>query len=151
MRRLKMVLKYCSALLALLCAVLWVATGRLYVGYIGDRTGLAIFAGQIEYSHETANGGMPFNYAGREGWHTDISRTWEWRNGFEHFPPIRGMGTREVYYIPVWWFSAATAALAAVLWWRLRTPARTADLICSTCGYSLKGIGPGSACPECGK
>ncbi len=49
------------------------------------------------------------------------------------------------------WIPTLLTAIPSVLLWRahLRRRRRAGD--CPVCGYSLAGLAPGAACPECGR
>ncbi len=54
----------------------------------------------------------------------------------------------DVFWLPAWWPPMIVAPLAAFAWWRaIKAPAPGH---CPRCGYSLAGLAPRSACPECG-
>lgn len=144
--------KWGGAALCLGLIALWVASAWLYVGYIGYSAGLAVFAGQVEVSYETGSGGLPFNYAGRIGWHVVLSREVQFRLGFEYFaplPPSAAQATRAVCYIPVWSLALLTLMPTSIAWWRDRAARKALRGRCE-CGYARAGLPPGAPCPECG-
>lgn len=60
-------------------------------------------------------------------------------------------------YLPVWPGFAVDSAIAAALWWMLLTAPgaikrwrRRRRGLCIACGYDLRGLAEGAACPECG-
>lgn len=50
---------------------------------------------------------------------------------------------------PLWWPTAGCAAAAAGLFIASRW-GRQPAWACAACGYDLRGLSPGAACPECG-
>ena len=61
----------CSLLAATLASfALWQMSIFAYAGYIGSTRGIALYSGQLEvlWPARTNPGGIPFNFAGREGW-----------------------------------------------------------------------------------
>jgi hypothetical protein len=58
--------------------------------------------------------------------------------------------------VPIWPGLAADVAVFSLLWGLVVMPRaivrarRKAAGCCEACGYSLRGIGAGSPCPECG-
>ncbi|MEK6703398.1 MAG: hypothetical protein AABZ53_14145 [Planctomycetota bacterium] len=51
----------------------------------------------------------------------------------------------------MWPAPALTLAAGALLIWSARRAAHAARGFCFACGYDLKGLAAGTACPECGK
>lgn len=51
----------------------------------------------------------------------------------------------------LWPTPLATLSAGALLLWSARRAARAARGFCSACGYDLRGLAAGAACPECGK
>jgi len=64
-----------------------------------------------------------------------------------------GVNTRmsvDAYFAPLWIPVILFAAPTFWLWLRDK-PGSNAFCRCPKCGYSLAGLAPGAACPECGK
>jgi hypothetical protein len=109
----------------LVAAAIWIASCLLYVGYIGPRVGVAVFAGQIEISFETGElGGMPFNYAGREGFNAGVNIGMHLL--LEVYLPNAALhATRAVAYFPVWTLIPLAMVVASRRGKRLPSRARS--------------------------
>lgn len=137
--------------LSALFAMVWLASGYVYAGYIGEDVGLAMMAGQFECSWRIGPGGTPYNYAGREGFNVFAGKRWEFRLGFEYYDAHRINGSRSVAYIPMWVFVPLPLIATGLVW---RAEARASRVLagrCERCGYSRAGLASDRDCPECGK
>ena len=131
----------------------FVASVMLLVVWIGSGWFSACWAFPSRLYLEVEYGFMEIDYtpfrqvAGPPtGWNFDTHPFWlGWR------PSAKGRMDTFMISLPLWIPELCTVILTATAW-RLDTLARRRAHAgaCRKCGYSLTGLAPGAACPECG-
>lgn len=123
----------CAAAIALFSI-----TRERVLGFDTRPLSVAVYAGRVTIA---SNARM----TGQNGWicqdfHADLSWWFWWR--FELRPSPMG-----VVMVPLWVVSLAGAVATA---WGWRVSRRESTHGCERCGYDLRGLAAGAACPECG-
>jgi hypothetical protein len=139
---------WACAALAVVIALAWVASG--WCGgliYWRDSSGdgvVSIGEGRVSCAR------FSIRMMQDTGAHFDSRSQGAWRWWFES----RSANTLGVKYwlviVPLWPAFLITAAGAAGLWRLDRWAAAANKGRCPSCGYDLRGLASGAACPECG-
>ncbi|MGH7132253.1 MAG: hypothetical protein ACREJO_09945 [Phycisphaerales bacterium] len=151
---------------SVLAAVLMVGSIWWRVTFDGAQTSVAVVAGSIELRAVNLNSGVASQLIGeRRSVRVDREEAgWKWWferesiqfSGTSAFAIgtgtlIAGGGRYARTTVPLW---PAAAALCSGTTWLVivdrRRRLRRAGGCCLGCGYELRGLPPGAACPECG-
>lgn len=113
-----------------------VGPGLTGVSYAGLRCHRVVWFGTVL----TGPGNAPL----AEGWRVVVTPAKDWLGSFGVTNAVRSVSSTSQPFMAM----LVPAIIAAAMWWRRwrRVPSGH----CARCRYDLRGLGPDTACPECG-
>jgi len=143
------VVKWGLTVVAVMLGLIWAGTHWYQLTFVDgvNQFEILVCDGYIAYGDDYASIGPVKKFFFERAYADTHWRWWfHWERGSFGNLPMR------ILEVPLWSPCLLTGSLAGIVWtFALRARKRQGDRLCPACGYDLRGLAAGAACPECGR